>query len=148
MSGYWNLPEKTERAFRDGWFITGDVARYDDDGYIVHAGRKSVDILKVGGYKISAREIEEQLAKHSDIEEVAVLGVTDAEWGERVGAAIVPTEAAPERTKRAWLDELERFLRGDVADYKRPQQIALCDALPRNALGKIQKHRLLHHFSK
>src|SRR5690606_3267317 len=93
MAGYWNLPEQTAAAFihdRDGrpWFRTGDVARVDARGYFHIVGRKSVDIIKSGGFKISAREIEEVLARHPEIREVAVIGLPDARWGERIIACV------------------------------------------------------------
>ncbi|MBH24357.1 MAG: long-chain fatty acid--CoA ligase [Myxococcales bacterium] len=142
MQRYWNAPEKTAASFRDGWFLTGDVARYDDEGYIVHMGRRSVDMIKSGGYRISAREIEECVALHPDIEEVAVVGRPDPEWGQRIAAALVTRGGAAERSPEAWAEELRGWLEGRLASYKRPRQVMCCGELPRNALGKIQKHLL------
>ncbi len=138
MQGYWRAPEKTQAAMKDGWFCTGDAARYDEDGYIVHVGRGSVDILKCGGYKISAREIEEAIARHPLVDEVAVLGVPDDEWGQRIVAALVLLEGGEEVGD--WMEELRVFLVDALADYKRPRGVLLLEKLPRNALGKIQKH--------
>ena len=145
MREYWNAPEKTEAAFRQGWFLTGDAARYDEDGYIVHVGRRSVDILKSGGYKISAREIEEVIARHPDILEVAVVGIPDDEWGQRIGAALVVNATADEATRKDaawWAAEVRAFVEGKLADFKRPREVILIEELPRNALGKVQKHRI------
>ena len=143
MREYWGSPEKTAEAFRDGWFLTGDAARYDEDGYIVHVGRRSVDILKSGGYKISAREIEEVISRHPLIREVAVVGIPDPEWGQRIGAAIV-VDSHEESARDAswWAGELRAFVEGKLADYKRPREVLLLDEIPRNALGKVQKHRI------
>lgn len=140
--GYWQNEAKTAESFRAGWFLTGDAARYDEQGYIVHVGRRSVDVLKSGGYKISAREIEEVLLRHPQVEEAAVVGIPDEEWGQRIGAALVVSQGA-RQDEAYWLAELEQFVAGKLADYKRPRQLVLLAELPRNALGKIQKHRLV-----
>ena len=92
---YWARPDATRDAFRDGWFRTGDVAVVEDGAYRI-LGRQSVDIIKTGGYKVSALEIEDVLREHPDVRECAVVGVPDDEWGERVAAAIVPrSEVGP-----------------------------------------------------
>ncbi len=134
MQGYWNQPEKTAESFRDGWFLTGDVAWRDDEGYIHHAGRRSVDIIKCGGYKISAKEIESVLLEHDDVAQVAVVGIPDPEWGETIGAAIVS-----ERDGDALFGELDELARDRMASYKRPRRWTRLEELPRNALGKVQK---------
>jgi malonyl-CoA/methylmalonyl-CoA synthetase len=90
---YWRRPDATREAFRDGWFRTGDVARVEDGAYRI-LGRSSVDIIKTGGYKVSALEVEEVLREHPGVADAAVVGVPDEEWGERVAAAIVPREGA------------------------------------------------------
>ena len=143
MREYWGAPEKTAESFRDGWFLTGDAARYDEDGYIVHVGRRSVDILKSGGYKISAREIEEVISRHPMVREVAIVGIPDDEWGQRIGAALV-IEDGDETSRDAswWADELRAFVEERLADYKRPREVILLEEIPRNALGKVQKHRI------
>ena len=143
MREYWGAPEKTAESFRDGWFLTGDAARYDGDGYIVHVGRRSVDILKSGGYKISAREIEEVISRHPMVREVAIVGIPDDEWGQRIGAALV-IEDGDDTSRDAswWADELRAFVEGRLADYKRPREVILLEEIPRNALGKVQKHRI------
>ena len=144
MRGYWGLPEKTDREFTDdNFFRTGDVARRDEDGYISIVGRRSVDIIKSGGFKISAREIETVLRKHPGLDDVAVVGVPDEEWGQRIAAAVVPNSDS-NHTPQQWLDELSARCEQQLADYKRPRQIFIyADGLPRNALGKVQKHRII-----
>jgi acyl-CoA synthetase (AMP-forming)/AMP-acid ligase II len=146
MQGYWRQPDRTEDAFHDGWFITGDVARRDDDGYISIVGRKSVDIIKSGGYKISAREIEDVLRSHPSISEIAVVGVPDDEWGERIAAAIVLRDGHEHPGTDALLDDLQAFASDALASYKRIRQLLVVDELPRNALGKVQKHRIVEEL--
>jgi acyl-CoA synthetase (AMP-forming)/AMP-acid ligase II len=144
MTRYWGRPKETAASFRDGWFVTGDVARRDRDGYVTIAGRKSVDFIKSGGFKISAREIEDVLRRHPRIQDAAVVGAPDRVWGERVVAAVVLRGASgPAPSSEALLEELSAFCAGSLADYKRPRQVVVVEELPRNALGKIQKHRLL-----
>lgn len=148
MRGYWKQPERTEEAFEDGWFLTGDVATIDEDGYISIVGRQSVDIIKSGGYKISAREIERVLRQNPKVLEVAVVGIDDPEWGQRIAAAVVPTEEArAEADEEAWLEEFAEQVEQSLASYKKPRALVVIDELPRNALGKVQKHRLVECFS-
>jgi malonyl-CoA/methylmalonyl-CoA synthetase len=139
MTAYWGRPEETRAAFRGGWFATGDVAARDADGYIRILGRKSVDVIKSGGFKISAREIEEVIAGHPSVREVAVVGAPDRVWGERIVAAVVLRGPGEEGVEREVTDLCARSL----ADYKRPKEVRVLEALPRNALGKVQKHRIL-----
>jgi malonyl-CoA/methylmalonyl-CoA synthetase len=130
---YWRKPQETQKAFRDGWFLTGDVA-VEENGLYRILGRSSVDIIKTGGYKVSALEIEETLLTHPDIKECAVVGILDPVWGERVVAALVVREGASLDTKslRAWGKER-------LATYKVPQEVILLQELPRNAMGKVSK---------
>lgn len=134
MSGYWRNAEATEASFDGPWFRTGDVVVRDDDGYLRIVGRKSVDIIKSGGFKISAREIEEVLLMHPAVAEAAVVGLPDATWGERIEAVVVLGEA---------LEDADRVLiahaAATLADYKKPRAVHVVNALPRNALGKLQK---------
>lgn len=132
FSHYWNRPEATAEAFRDGWFRTGDMAVLNDGSYKI-LGRSSVDILKSGGYKISALEIEEVFRQHAGIRDCAVVGVPDAEWGERIAMALVPLAEAPAATA------LQEWGRERLAHYKLPREFRVVDALPRNALGKVMK---------
>jgi acyl-CoA synthetase (AMP-forming)/AMP-acid ligase II len=139
MNGYWGRSEETRAAFRDGWFATGDVARRDPDGYFRILGRKSVDIIKSGGFKISAREIEDVIASHPRVREVAVVGAPDRVWGERIVAAVVPRAGDP----GPLTDEVRDLCARSLADYKRPKEVRIVAELPRNALGKVQKHRIV-----
>lgn len=137
---YWRRPEATAEAFRGGWFRTGDVAVVED-GYYRILGRRSVDIIKTGGYKVSALEIEEVLRTHPLIGECAVVGVLDEQWGERVCAA-VETPADSDLT----LDALQEWARGHLAPYKLPRDLRRVDALPRNAMGKVVKPEVAKLF--
>jgi acyl-CoA synthetase (AMP-forming)/AMP-acid ligase II len=141
MSAYHALPDATAASFRAGWFRTGDVATASDDGYVTLLGRRSVDILKCGGFKISAREIEEALEGLDGLAEVAVYGVPDAEWGQRIAAAVVPVTLG-ERSDADWLAAVQARCRATLADFKCVREVVVLPALPRNALGKVQKHRL------
>ena len=130
---YWNRPEETAAAFEDDWYKTGDVAALQDGSYRI-IGRQSVDIIKTGGYKVSALEIEEVLREHPAIGECAVVWLQYAEWGERVCAAVegVGEAALQEEEIRNWAKQ--RF-----APYKVPRSIINVDALPRNVMGKVTK---------
>ncbi|MEK9877951.1 MAG: AMP-binding protein, partial [Betaproteobacteria bacterium] len=133
---YWNHPEATEASFSDGWFCTGDVAVIEG-GYYRILGRSSIDIIKSGGYKLSALEIEGKLLAHPDIAEVAVIGVEDRTWGEAVAAVIVL------RGRDALeLTELKNWCEGRLSSYKIPKLIKVVEALPRNAMGKVVKPEL------
>ncbi len=130
---YWGRPDETVAAFHDGWFRTGDVAVVEDGAYRL-LGRQSVDIIKTGGYKVSALEIEEVLRAHPAVGECAVVGMTDEEWGERV---CVGVEARAGATLT--LAELQRWAKERLAPYKVPRALRVVDALPRNAMGKVTK---------
>jgi malonyl-CoA/methylmalonyl-CoA synthetase len=130
---YWERPDATRDAFRDGWFRTGDVALQEQGGYRI-LGRTSVDIIKTGGYKVSALEIEDVLRTHEDIRECAVVGVEDPQWGERVAACVVLRSGAS-----LSLGDLRAWAKERVAPYKAPAALVVVDALPRNALGKVRK---------
>ena len=131
---YWNRPEETQKAFRDGWFLTGDVAVQQDNGIYRILGRSSVDIIKTGGYKVSALEIEETLLAHPDIKECAIVGIPDPVWGERVVAALVMREGASLNS-----DELRTWCKERLAAYKVPKDAFAFNELPRNAMGKVSK---------
>jgi acyl-CoA synthetase (AMP-forming)/AMP-acid ligase II len=141
MSGYRGRPDETAESFTDGWFRTGDVARRDAGGYVSLVGRKSLDVIKSGGFKISAREIEDVLRRHPGVRDVAVLGIPDRVYGQTILAAVVWEGPAP--GEAGALDELSAFCRRHLADYKRPRAVRILAELPRNALGKVQKHRIL-----
>lgn len=148
---YWDRPEATREAFDDGWFRTGDQAVLENGAYRI-LGRTSVDILKTGGYKVSALEIEEALREHPAIAECAVVGVPDPEWGERVCAAIVPTAGkdtvGEDEAGSLSLEELRDWARERLAPYKLPSRLMVVDALPRNAMGKVTKAALRPLFEE
>jgi len=129
---YWDRPEDTGSAFTsDGWFRTGDTAIVEKGRYRI-LGRSSVDILKTGGEKVSALEVEDVLLGHEAISEAAVVGIDDPEWGQRVVAVLVasdPVEA----------EELNEWVKGRLAPHKVPKEFHFTDSLPRNAMGKTQK---------
>lgn len=133
---YWDNEKATIESFRDGWFCTGDVAVIED-GYYRIMGRSSIDIIKSGGYKLSALEIEGVLLAHDDIAEVAVIGVEDETWGESVMAFIGLRDGT-----RLEYDDLKRWCDGKMSSYKIPKAIKIIDALPRNAMGKVTKTEL------
>ena len=130
---YWNNPKATEESFKDGWFCTGDVGVVED-GYYRIMGRSSVDIIKSGGYKLSALEIEGVLLTHESVSEVAVIGIEDDTWGESVMAII----ALKEGTSLEY-DQLKKWCTGKMSSYKIPKALRIVDALPRNAMGKVTK---------
>jgi malonyl-CoA/methylmalonyl-CoA synthetase len=139
--GYWRRDEATAAAFAPGgWFKTGDVAERSADGFVRLLGRTSQDILKSGGYKLSALEIEEALREHPDVAEVAVVGLPDETWGERVVAALVLRPgASPSATSAA---ALSAFARDRLASYKAPREFVVVGELPKNAMGKVMKAEL------
>jgi malonyl-CoA/methylmalonyl-CoA synthetase len=138
---YWQNPVATAKAFQDGWFCTGDFAVVEDDRYRI-LGRLSVDIIKTGGYKVSALEIEEVLRTHPQIQDCAVVGMADAEWGERVCAALV---LQPEQTLA--LADLRSWAKAQLAVYKVPAAIVCVPELPCNALGKVTKPSVARLFA-
>ena len=132
--GYWRRPDATATAFVDGWFRTGDVGVRASDGYITLQGRRS-DLIISGGFNIYPREIEELLAEQPGVREAAVVGVADAVRGE-IPVAYLVTDASYDAT------HTERALRSQLASFKVPRALVPVDALPRTALGKVQKHLL------
>lgn len=137
---YWKRPEETGKSFQNGWFLTGDTAVVEE-GYYRILGRNSVDIIKTGGYKVSALEIEEVLRTHPDIKECAVVGVEDEEWGERVCVAVVL-----KTDKDLTPTELRNWAKQKIAIYKVPSRLRLVEDLPRNAMGKVTKPNVKNLF--
>ena len=137
---YWDRPEATRAAFRAGWFRTGDMAVVENGVYRI-LGRTSIDVLKTGGHKVSALEIEEVLRKHPAVAECAVVGVPDTEWGERVAAAVVlnDNQVLDLRSLRTWAMKL-------LPVHKVPSRLLVLDALPRNAMGKVIKPSVVELF--
>jgi malonyl-CoA/methylmalonyl-CoA synthetase len=137
---YWQRPEQTQDAFTaDGWFKTGDMAVVEG-GYYRITGRSSVDIIKSGGYKLSALEIEEVLRTYPGIADVAVVGIPDEEWGEKVMAALVIKQPVD-------LEAVNTWIRGLMASYKTPKKYIVVDELPRNAMGKVVKNEVKQLFN-
>ena len=135
MSGYWNNPEATAEAFAGGWFHSGDLVRMDDDGYVWVVDRKK-DMIISGGENIYCAEVENVLASHPHIAEVAVIGRAHEKWGE------VPIAVAAVTGEGLRLDDLAEFLAERLARYKHPKALEIVDALPRNPAGKVLKTEL------
>ena len=138
---YWQKPEATTEAFADGWFKTGDLAIEEDGNYRI-LGRLSVDIIKTGGYKVSALEIEEVLRTHPLIKDCAVVGVADQQWGEKVCVAIVSMN-----NTQLQLTDLRKWAKEKLATYKVPTQMLIVEDLPRNAMGKVTKPLVKNLFN-
>ncbi len=133
---YWDNQKATEESFLNGWFCTGDVAVIEN-GYYRIMGRSSIDIIKSGGYKLSALEIEGVLLNHDAISECAVVGVPDDTWGEAVTAFVVLTAGSS-----LTLAELKAWSKDKLSAYKIPKEIKIVESLPRNAMGKVTKKLL------
>lgn len=138
---YWDKPEETKSAFTsDGWFKTGDTAVFKDGRYWIR-GRTSVDIIKTGGYKVSALEIERHLLAHPSITDVAVIGVPDMTWGQRV-TAVVTLQEGHSLSHR----DLKEWARDVLAPYAVPSELLLVEEIPRNQMGKVNKKDLVRQF--
>ncbi len=136
---YWNRPDATKEAFTsDGWFRTGDIAVRENSVYRI-LGRKSVDIIKTGGYKVSALEIEEALRTHPSVSDCAVVGVDDEVWGQKVCAAVIADGEIDATSLKTWARER-------LAPYKVPSEIKFVDDVPRNVLGKAIKPEVTRMF--
>ena len=135
FQGYLNLPDKTKESFKDGWFITGDVVMLER-GYYKILGRDSVDIIKSGGYKISALEIEDVLLRNDKIKECAVVGIPDDKWGEIVATVLVIRKEAIQT------EEIQKWCSSYLSDYKIPRRVMILENLPKNSMGKITKPEL------
>ena len=138
FDGYLGQAKETAEAFRDGWFATGDLGTLAPDGYLRLLGRRSTDLIKSGGFRIGAGEIESALLEHPAVAEAAVLGVADADLGERIVAWIVTREGA-----RVDERELVEHVAHALTPHKRPREVRFVKSLPRNALGKVQKRMLV-----
>jgi len=138
FAGYLNRPDATAAVLdEEGWFYTGDLATRAPDGYVRIVGRRATDLIKTGGYKVGAGEVEAALLEHPAVREAAVVGVEDEDLGERIVAFVVPREGtAPEA--KALIDHVAALL----APHKRPRAVHLVEALPRNAMGKVLKKAL------
>jgi long-chain acyl-CoA synthetase len=136
FKGYWNKPEETEEAFHDGYFLTGDVAVMDEDGWFYIVDRKK-DMINVAGYKVWPREVEDVLYTHPQVKEAAVVGVADEYRGETVKAFVALKEG-----EEVSEDKLVSYCKERMADYKYPRQIQFLDELPKTATGKFLRREL------
>ena len=136
LMGYWRNPEATAKSFVDGWFHSGDVARWDEDGYLYIVDRKK-DMVLTGGENVYPREVEEVLYEHPAVLEAAVIGAPDPKWGEKVVAVVCLREGGS-----ASEEELIAFCRERIASYKKPKHVVFIDILPKNASGKVLKREL------
>ncbi|HEY1673047.1 MAG TPA: long-chain fatty acid--CoA ligase [Streptosporangiaceae bacterium] len=137
MKGYWQRPDATAEAVREGWFHTGDLAQVDEDGYFYIVDRKK-DLIIRGGYNIYPREIEEVLYEHPAVAEAAVIGLPHPALGEEVGAAVALKPGAAVSP-----EELRDYVKSQVAAYKYPRHVWLVEALPKGATGKLQKRDIV-----
>ncbi|MET9598298.1 fatty acyl-CoA synthetase [Streptomyces sp. NPDC006459] len=138
--GYWNDPVATEKAFRDGWFRSGDLAVRDAQGYYTVVDRVK-DVINSGGVLVASRQVEDVLYTHPGVAEAAVVGLPDERWIEAVTAVVVPRDEVTEA-------ELMAFAREKLAHFKAPKRVLFVDALPRNASGKILKRELRDRFAQ
>jgi fatty-acyl-CoA synthase len=140
MKGYWNRPEATAEAIRNGWFHTGDVGVMDDEGFLYIVDRKK-DMIISGGENVYPAEVEDCIYKHPDVAEVAVIGVPDQRWGETV-CAIVVAKPGTSPTEQ----DIKDFSKDKLARYKQPHTVVFTDVLPRNPAGKVLKFELRERF--
>ncbi len=136
LTGYWRNKEATEKSFVDGWFRSGDVGRWDEDGYLYIVDRKK-DMILTGGENVYPREVEEVLYEHPAVLEVAVVAAADPKWGEKVVAVVCRREGL-----NVEQEELIAFCRERIASYKKPRHVVFIDTLPKNASGKVLKREL------
>ena len=142
FNGYWRRPRATEESFKDGWFYSGDMATFDDDGYIYFMDRKN-DMIISGGYNIWPSEVENVLYQHPSILEAAVIAVPDDKWGESVKAVVVlkPAESETE-------EAIITYCKDHIARYKAPKSVDFADNLPKNSSGKILRKKVREKFWK
>lgn len=138
--GYYKNPDATQLSFRDGWFHTGDLGYFDEEGYLYVVGRRK-DMIKSGGISIYPLEIEEVLFSHPDVFEAAVIGLPDQKWGETVKAVVVPKKGAGIQG-----EELIRFCKERLAPYKLPKSVDIVPSLPHTELGKVSKEKLKESY--
>jgi long-chain acyl-CoA synthetase len=137
MKRYWQRPEETAAAIRDGWLYTGDIGRVDQDGYFWIIGRTK-DVIIRGGYNVYPREVEDVLYEHPAVADAAVIGLPSSDLGEEVGAAVVLKPGA-----RTTAEELREYVKHQVAAYKYPRRVWITDALPKGPTGKILKRQIV-----
>jgi long-chain acyl-CoA synthetase len=135
MLGYWNKPEETAKVMRDGWFLTGDIATRDGDGYYRIVDRKK-DMILVSGFNVYPNEVEDVIARHPGVLECAIIGVPDGAAGEAVAAFVVPRD--PSLTAEA----VREHCRAHMTAYKMPKSVTFRDTLPKSNVGKILRKDL------
>ena len=140
MAGYWHEESATRETMRGGWIYTGDLGYQDVDGYIFLSGRAK-DFIKRGGEMVSPEEVEMVLRSHPDVDDAAVIGVPDVEWGEEVRAVVVG------RSDQATEEQIIEFCREKLAGFKRPRSVVFVGELPRNVMGKVLKRDLREEYS-
>ncbi len=138
---YWRDERKTEAAWQDGYFTVGDVGRLDEQGFLFLDGRRD-DLIITGGVNVYPVEVEQVLGEAEGVVDVAVFGVADEEWGQRVCAAVVPTASADGPARDRLLEAVATFAATRLAGFKRPKQYVVLDELPRTATGKVQRSRI------
>lgn len=141
MKGYWHQEAATGDAIRSGWVYTGDLAYQDEDGYIYLAGRAK-DFIKRGGEMISPEEVEQVLLSHPDVDDAAVIGIADLEWGEEVTAVVVGGSTS------VTAEALIAYCQQRLSSFKKPSSVVFIEELPRNAMGKVLKRDLRERFAK
>ncbi|MQG00534.1 MAG: long-chain-fatty-acid--CoA ligase [SAR202 cluster bacterium] len=141
MKGYWNREEATKETLRGGWLYTGDLGYWDEDGYIFLSGRAK-DFIKRGGEMIAPEEVEQIIMSHPGVDEAAIIGIYDVEWGERVRAIVVKKSGSGELTK----EDIIEHCRPKMAGFKRPEDVVFIDELPRNPMGKVLKRVLREDY--
>jgi acyl-CoA synthetase (AMP-forming)/AMP-acid ligase II len=139
--GYWNLPEETNKAIRDGWLYTGDLAVINEEKYVTIVDRKK-DMIITGGENVYSTEVEYTLYMHPDILEAAVIGLPDDHWGEAVKACVVLKEG-----RNVTQEEIVAFCKQNLAHYKAPKSVDFLSALPKTGSGKIYKKGLRERYS-
>jgi fatty-acyl-CoA synthase len=141
-TGYYKNEEKTKEAFKDGWFHTGDLGKFDEDGFLYLAGRMK-DMIISGGQNVFAVEVEEMIMTHKAVAQCAVIGLPDETWGEMVTAVVVKWPGV-EVTE----DEIIEYSRDNIAHFKAPKKVLFVDSLPMTPTGKVTKYVLVDKYSK
>ncbi len=144
LSGYWDKPEETAEAFEGGWFHSGDLGYFDEEGYLYVVDRVK-DVINTGGVTVSGREVEDALYDHPEVSEVAVIALPDEKWIEAVAAVVSLMDGSQGNDTLA--EELKRRARESLAPYKVPKHVFFVEDLPRNTAGKILKRELRTRFA-
>ncbi|MER2090610.1 MAG: long-chain fatty acid--CoA ligase, partial [Sporosarcina sp.] len=141
-AGYWRKPEATMETFVNGWCKTGDLGKFDQDGYLTIAGRKK-DMIRSGGENIYSAEIEDILYRHEEVMEVSIIGIPDPKFIEAVCAVVVKKQGSSLTE-----DDIIEYCRNNLASFKKPRKVIFVDELPRTPSGKIQKFVLRKNYSE